>query len=75
MDKLKKRLITMKPLSVSTSDGTRLSFEDGWLLIRPSGTEAKIRVTAEAKNEAKVRMLYTSGVEAIQECIDTGAMG
>jgi len=72
MAELERRLIAMKPLSMAKIDGIRLSFEDGWLLIRPSGTEPKIRVTAEAKSKAKVRKLYNSGIEAIQECMDTG---
>jgi len=72
MSKLEQRLMAMKPLSVSDIDGIKLSFEDGWLLIRPSGTEPKIRITAEAKNEAKVRKLYNSGIEAIQECVNRG---
>ena len=33
-------------------DGVRLSFEDNsWVLIRPSGTEPYIRITAEARTE------------------------
>lgn len=40
--------------------------------IRVSGTEPKIRVTAEAKSEARVHQLCGSGVRVIKECIDTG---
>jgi phosphoglucosamine mutase len=72
MSKLQQQLGAMKPLSVSNIDGVKLSFEDGWLLVRPSGTEPKIRISAEAKSKAKVRKLYNSGIGAIQECIDTG---
>jgi phosphoglucosamine mutase len=72
MSKLGQRLRAIKPLSVSTLDGIKLTFKDGWLLIRPSGTEPKIRVTAEAKTEVRVHQLYDSGITAIQECIDTG---
>ncbi len=43
-----------------------------WLLIRVSGTEPKIRVTAEATSKARVRKLYNSGIEVIRECVDTG---
>jgi len=67
VSELEKRLLAMEPLSVSNIDGIKLNFKDGWLLIRASGTEPKIRVTAEAKNEAQARQLYDSGVKAIKQ--------
>ncbi|MFC2017003.1 phosphoglucosamine mutase [Chloroflexota bacterium] len=70
MPELEERLMAMQPLSASNIDGIRLDFEDGWLLIRASGTEPKIRVTAEAKREARVRQLYDSGIRAIKECME-----
>ncbi len=72
MPKLERRLMAMEPLSVSNIDGIKLNFEDGWLLIRASGTEPKIRVTAEAKSEAQVHQLYDSGIRAIKECMEEG---
>ncbi len=54
---------------LTSIDGLRLAFNDGWLLIRPSGTEPKIRITAEAKNEARARELYNLGLEAIQKSL------
>ncbi|MFC1871304.1 hypothetical protein ACFLYF_02745 [Chloroflexota bacterium] len=40
--------------------------------MRPSGTEPKIRVTAEAVNEERLRYLYQNGIEAIQACLKPG---
>jgi phosphoglucosamine mutase len=61
-------LMALQPLTVNNTDGIRLGFADGWLLIRPSGTEPKIRITVEAKSEVRLRQLYESGVKAIEEC-------
>jgi len=69
MSKLERQLVAMKPLSINNSDGIKLSFADGWLLLRASGTEPKIRVTAEAKDEARVRQLYDSAVKLIKDCM------
>lgn len=67
--KLESQLMAMKPLTVSTIDGIKLNFKEGWLLIRASGTEPKIRLTAEAKSEVQARQLYNDGIKAIKECI------
>ena len=69
MERVEHRLMEMEPVSVSTIDGLRLSFGDGWLLIRPSGTEPKMRLTAEARSQAKAQKLYDIAIEAIKECI------
>jgi len=69
ISQLERCLMAMEPKSVSNIDGIKLEFEDGWLLIRASGTEPRIRVTAEAKSEARVHQLYDSGIRAVKECI------
>lgn len=71
ISRLKSQLTAMEPLAVSTVDGIKLSFNDGWLLVRASGTEPIIRLTAEAKSEAKARRLYEKGLIAIKECMDS----
>jgi phosphoglucosamine mutase len=42
---------------VSTVDGVRLQLEDGWVLIRPSGTEPMIRITVEAHDRDRAEQL------------------
>lgn len=68
MIQLEKRLADMNPQAVSDVDGTRLDFGDGWVLVRPSGTEPKIRVTAEAKSKARLRRIYEDAMKAIEKC-------
>ncbi len=47
MEKVKAKL---EPLGkVLDIDGIRVELENGWVLVRPSGTEAKVRITAEAR--------------------------
>ncbi len=71
MSRLEPRLMAMEPLSVSNVDGIKLNFEDSWLLIRQSGTEPKVRLTAEAKSQARVHQLFDSGLRAVKESINT----
>ncbi|WP_456472305.1 phosphoglucosamine mutase [Methanocaldococcus sp.] len=50
-------------------DGVRFSFDDGWLLIRPSGTEPYIRVRVEAKTIERAKELLNLGVKLVKEGI------
>jgi phosphoglucosamine mutase len=69
MSRLESSLMAMKPLSVSNIDGIRLTFDDGWLLVRLSGTEPRIRVTVEAGSEARGHELYEAAVGVIKGCV------
>ena len=75
MSQLESRLMAMKPMSVNNLDGIKLNFDDGWLLVRASGTELKIRLTAEAKSEVRVHELYDSAVRLIKDWVRIGERG
>jgi phosphoglucosamine mutase len=47
--------------ATSPTDGIRVAEEDGWFLIRASGTEPKIRITAEAKTSLKAKEMLKKG--------------
>jgi len=42
--------------------------DDGWLLVRPSGTEPIIRIFAEAQTENRVKELADRGLEMTKSC-------
>jgi len=67
IEALGRRLEVMQPLSVNNTDGFKLNFEDGWLLVRPSGTEPKIRLTAEAKTIERASELYEGALKVIED--------
>lgn len=70
MPKLKEMMIAaMQPLSVDKIDGIKLNIEDGWILIRKSGTEPKIRVTVEAKTEIRAKRLFDTSMELINKSV------
>ncbi len=52
---------------VLTIDGVRFSFKDGsWVLVRPSGTEPYIRVTAGGKEEKNVEKVAEKAVRVLK---------
>lgn len=63
----------MKTLSLggkrNTIDGIREDFEDGFVLVRASGTEPIIRLTAEFANERRLKEVGGKARETIRACV------
>jgi phosphoglucosamine mutase len=56
---------------VSALDGTRVETETGWFLVRASGTEPLVRITAEARDENDADELFETARELIDQAGET----
>ena len=52
---------------LSRVDGVRLSLEDGWILIRASGTEPVIRLTVEGESLRTAKKIMEKGVMLVEQ--------
>ena len=69
MKKIEEELKKFEYEKVSKIDGIRLDMHDSWILVRPSGTEPKVRITVEAKEEKNVKDLYNKVIDIVKGCI------
>jgi phosphomannomutase/phosphoglucomutase len=54
---------------VETIDGVKIHDADGWVLVRPSGTEPLFRVYAEARTPERAKALAQEGTELIRRAL------
>jgi phosphomannomutase len=55
---------------VITTDGIKLVFDDGsWLMIRPSGTEPKVRFYIEARTESEKAAVFETAEKMTKEAL------
>lgn len=72
LDTIEKELAGRDVTGITRSDGLKISYADGWVLVRPSGTEPKVRLTAEATTAARADELYDRALAAVREVVMTG---
>jgi len=71
-----KKAIVMESLAKSAkgeridrTDGVKIFFQDGWVLVRPSGTEPIFRIFSESKTQARAEALADEYVRAVQRLL------
>ena len=69
LTRLEKDMRAVKCEELLTLDGFRLQFEDGWALVRPSGTEPKIRFLAEARTEKRAKDIMDMISKTVKRCV------
>jgi len=73
-DKLKPKVLNtlgrrFSRYRLDQTDGLRVVFDDGWLLIRPSGTEPIFRCFAESRDAKRAEGLAKLGMRELRACI------
>ena len=59
-----------KVIEVDETDGVKLYLEDGWVLMRPSGTEPIFRVYSESKSKARAEEIALTYKKLTEEIIN-----
>ena len=55
--------------SVTTLDGVRVETDEGWFLLRASGTQPLVRVTAEAREEERMEELFETARAIVDDAV------
>jgi len=53
----------------STVDGVRLSLQNGWILVRASGTEPIVRLTVEGESLKAAKEIMKNGIAVVKESV------
>ncbi len=71
MEKIQKAAPKMYPKinEILTVDGLRFELPEGWVVIRPSGTEPVIRVAVEAKTRKEAEKLLQIALQTIKKAL------
>jgi phosphoglucosamine mutase len=69
MDRVRER-VRERYDDVSTLDGVRVDAGDGWFLLRASGTQPLIRITAEARDESRAEALFEEANSIVADAVE-----
>ncbi|MBN1678017.1 MAG: phosphoglucosamine mutase [Candidatus Thermoplasmatota archaeon] len=69
LKRLEKGLMAVDCEGILTTDGFRLQFEDGWALVRASGTEPKVRFLAEARSDKRAAEIMKLMSSTVRRCV------
>jgi len=56
---------------LDTTDGLKITFGDGWVLLRPSGTEPKFRIYSESKDPAVAQSRSDSFAQEVDDILSS----
>jgi phosphoglucosamine mutase len=58
-------------VDILTVDGLGITLKEGWVLVRPSGTEPVIRITCEAQSSASVERILDEARKVVENTIES----
>jgi phosphoglucosamine mutase len=58
-------------VQILTVDGLGITLKEGWILVRPSGTEPVIRITCEGPTQASVERVLKNAKQTVEKTIES----
>ncbi len=62
---------TAKGDAIDLTDGVKILFSDGWVIVRPSGTEPIFRIFSESKRQERAEQLADEYVQKVRKLVSS----